>query len=52
MKNKLLKKLLVIFLNLFFVNLVSAKNIEFKATSIRISLTVKPIELHTLRANL
>ena len=34
MKNKLLKKLLVIFLNLFFVNLVSAKNIEFKATDI------------------
>ena len=34
MKNKLLKKLLIIFLNLFFVNLVSAQNIEFKATDI------------------
>ena len=34
MKNKILKKLLIIFLNLFFVNLVSAQNIEFKATDI------------------
>ncbi len=34
MKNKMLKKLLIIFLNLFFVNLVSAQNIEFKATDI------------------
>ena len=34
MKNKILKKLLIIFLNLFLVNLVSAQNIEFKATDI------------------
>ena len=34
MKNKAKKKLLIILLNLFFVNLVSAQNIEFKATDI------------------
>ncbi|MDC3179865.1 hypothetical protein OA862_00655 [Candidatus Pelagibacter sp.] len=34
MKNKILTKLLIIFLNLFFVNLVLAQNIEFKATEI------------------
>jgi len=34
MKNKILKKLLLIFLNLFYINLVSAQNIEFKATDI------------------
>ncbi len=34
MKNKMLKKLIIIFLNLFFANLVSAQNIEFKATDI------------------
>ena len=30
----MLKKLIIIFLNLFFINLVSAQNIEFKATDI------------------
>ena len=34
MKNKMLKKLIIIFLNLFFANLVSAQNIEFKASDI------------------
>ena len=34
MKNKAKKKLLIILLNLFFVNLVSAQNIEFRATDI------------------
>ena len=34
MKNKIFKKLLIIFLSLFFVNLVLAQNIEFKATEI------------------
>ena len=34
MKNKILKKLLLIFLNLFYINLASAQNIEFKATDI------------------
>ena len=34
MKNKILKKLIIIFINLFFTNLVLAQNIEFKATDI------------------
>ena len=34
MKNKMLKRLIIIFINLFFTNLVLAQNIEFKATDI------------------
>ena len=34
MKNKIIKKLIIIFINLFFTNLVLAQNIEFKATDI------------------
>ena len=34
MKNKIYKKLIIIFFNLFFINLSSAQNIEFKATDI------------------
>ncbi len=34
MRNKIYKKLIIIFFNLFFINLASAQNIEFKATDI------------------